>query len=547
MSSWPTDGGTGDAGIELRGQIEPEFGLILTPDALRFLAMLHRRFDQRRRGLLRRREGRQRQLDAGTLPDFNPETAPIRQGNWQVDPIPADLRDRRVEITGPVERRMILHALNSGASAFMADFEDATSPTWGNLVSGQVHLYHAVRRELVDEQPGSAPLRLVERPAVLIVRPRGWHLLEAHLAIDGRPMSGALFDFGLYLFHNARELAARGSGPYFYLAKLEDHREARLWNEVFVRAQRALGIPAGTIKATVLIETVLAAFEMEEILFALREHVVGLNCGRWDYIFSVIKKFRARPEFVLPDRVQVTMESHFLRSYTRLVVQTCHRRGALAIGGMAAQIPIKADAAAHERAMERVRADKRREVGDGHDGTWVAHPALVAPVKEIFDAGMPGPNQLARGLAEFTIGAADLLTIPAGQVTEAGVRLNLVVAVTYLAHWLAGRGCVPINHLMEDAATAEISRAQLWQWLHYAVALDDGQPLTAARYRAIRLTELKRLRRATGEERWRTGHYDLAAGILGRLVRPKAFAPFMTVLAYDALLKLESHSDAGIP
>jgi malate synthase len=547
MSSWPTDGGTGDAGIELRGQIEPEFGLILTPDALRFLAMLHRRFDQRRRGLLRRREGRQRKLDAGTLPDFNPETAPIRQGNWQVDPIPADLRDRRVEITGPVERRMILHALNSGASAFMADFEDATSPTWGNLVSGQVHLYHAVRRELVDEQPGSAPLRLVERPAVLIVRPRGWHLLEAHLAIDGRPMSGALFDFGLYLFHNARELAARGSGPYFYLAKLEDHREARLWNEVFVRAQRALGIPAGTIKATVLIETVLAAFEMEEILFALREHVVGLNCGRWDYIFSVIKKFRARPEFVLPDRVQVTMESHFLRSYTRLVVQTCHRRGALAIGGMAAQIPIKADAAAHERAMERVRADKRREVGDGHDGTWVAHPALVAPVKEIFDAGMPGPNQLARGLAEFTIGAADLLTIPAGQVTEAGVRLNLVVAVTYLAHWLAGRGCVPINHLMEDAATAEISRAQLWQWLHYAVALDDGQPLTAARYRAIRLTELKRLRRATGEERWRTGHYDLAAGILGRLVRPKAFAPFMTVLAYDALLKLESHSDAGIP
>ncbi|HKV76127.1 MAG TPA: malate synthase A [Gemmatimonadales bacterium] len=547
MARSPSDGGTGDAGIVLLGPLEPGFDLIITPDALRFLAMLHRRHDQRRRGLLRRREGRQRQLDAGAFPDFNPDTAPIRAGSWRVEPLPDELLDRRVEITGPVERRMILHALNSGASAFMADFEDATSPTWVNLVSGQVHLYHAVRRTLEDRQSGAPPLTLAEKPAVLLVRPRGWHLPEAHLEIDGRPISGALFDFGLFLFHNARELVRRGSGPYFYLPKLEDHREARLWNEVFIRAQRALKLPVGTIKATVLIETVLAAFEMDEILFALREHAAGLNCGRWDYIFSVIKKFRRHPRFVLPDRAQVTMERHFLRSYTRLVVQTCHRRGALAIGGMAAQIPIKADPAAHELAMERVRADKRREVGDGHDGTWVAHPALVAPVREIFDAAMPGPNQIDRRLEEVTITAADLLTMPEGQVTEAGVRSNLSVAVTYLANWLGGRGCVPLHNLMEDAATAEIARAQVWQWVHFGAPLEDGRPLNASRLRSLRRSELKALRKSVGEARWESGHYDRAVAILDRLIRARTFPPFMTLPAYDELLNLETSDTPVLP
>jgi malate synthase len=543
MASSPTDGGTGDAGIVLRGPILPGFDVILTPDALRFLATLHRRFDQRRRGLLRRRETRQRLLDQHIAPDFNPETAPIREGSWTVEPIPPDLLDRRVEITGPVERRMILHALNSGAQAFMADFEDATSPTWANLVAGQVHLHQAVRRTLEDRGPDGTLLTLAPEPAVLIVRPRGWHLSESHLEIDGRPMSGALFDFGLYFFHNARELMVRGSGPYFYLPKLEDHREARLWNEVFVRAQRTLKIPSGTIKATVLIETVLAAFEMDEILFALREHAAGLNCGRWDYIFSVIKKFRSWPDFILPDRAQVTMETHFLRSYTRLVVQTCHLRGALAIGGMAAQIPIKSDPEAHARAVERVLADKRREVGDGHDGTWVAHPALVAPVQEVFDAAMPGPNQMTRELEAYRISAADLLTVPGGQVTEGGIRLNIGVAVTYLANWLGGRGCVPINNLMEDAATAEISRAQLWQWLRYGVTLEDGLPLTVERYRVLRKAELDRLRQPMGKARWESGHYARAAKLLERLVRLKAFTRFMTIPAYEELLKLEQLSE----
>jgi malate synthase len=546
MASSPTDGGTGDAGIVLRGPILPGFEVVLTPDALRFLATLHRRFDQRRRGLLRRRESRQRLLDEHVPPDFNPETAPIREGEWTVGAIPADLLDRRVEITGPVERRMILHALNSGASAFMADFEDATSPTWANLVGGQVHLQQAVRRTLEDRAPDGTVLTLAPKPAVLIVRPRGWHLPEWHLEIDGRTMSGALFDFGLYFFHNARELMARGSGPYFYLAKLEDHREARLWNEVFVRAERTLKIPSGTIKATVLVETILAAFEMDEILFALREHAVGLNCGRWDYIFSVIKKLRSWPEFVLPDRAQVTMETHFLRSYTRLVVQSCHRRGALAIGGMAAQIPIKADPEAHARALERVIADKRREVGDGHDGTWVAHPALVAPVREVFDAAMPGPNQLSRRLEEHRISAKDLLTVPGGQITESGIRLNVAVAVTYLANWFAGRGCVPINNLMEDAATAEISRAQLWQWLHYAVVLEDGLPLTVDRYRALRAAEVDRLRQSVGKARWESGHYARAAKLLDRLVRLKVFTRFMTLPAYEQLLTLELQSEGTV-
>lgn len=509
---------------------------VLTPEALAFVADLERRFRPERARLLARRAERQARLDAGELPDFLPETAAVREGDWRVAPVPADLQDRRTEITGPVDRKMVVNALNSGASCFMADFEDATTPTWANQVLGQRNLADAIRRRIdfTDEATGKA-YRLNGRTAVLLVRPRGWHLPERHVLVDGEPMSGSLFDFGLFFFHNAKELLARGTGPYFYLPKLESHLEARLWNDVFLHAQRVLGVPSGTIKATVLIETILATFELDEILFELKEHSAGLNCGRWDYIFSYIKKLRAHPDRLLPDRAQVTMTAPFMRAYSRLVIRACHRRGAHAMGGMAAQIPIKGDPARNDEAMARVRADKEREATDGHDGTWVAHPALVPIAKEVFDRLMPGPNQVASGKqADFVATAADLLASPPGDVTEAGLRLNCNVGIGYVEAWLRGLGCVPLNYLMEDAATAEISRAQVWQWLKYGATLSDGRPVDRALVRRVVDEELARA--GSG------GRYQDAADLFLRLVEADDFAEFLTLPAYDRVVAEEARA-----
>ncbi|PYO76612.1 MAG: malate synthase A, partial [Gemmatimonadetes bacterium] len=447
---------------------------ILSSRALDFLAALARRFEPERRRLLERRVARQKELDAGRLPDFLPGTRDIREREWTVAPIRPDLTDRRVEITGPVERKMMINALNSGADVFMADFEDANAPTWENNVRGQQNVRDAVAGTISYTSPEGKRYTVDPKTATLVVRPRGWHLIEKHLLVDGQPIAASLFDFGLAFYHTAAALIARGSGPYYYLPKLESHLEARLWNEVFNFAQDTLGIPRGTIRATVLIETILAVFETDEILWELRDHSAGLNCGRWDYIFSYIKKLRRRPERVLPDRAQVTMEQPFLRSYAELVIRTCHRRGIHALGGMAAQIPIKRDAALNARALEKVRQDKLREVQQGHDGTWVAHPALVPVARAVFDAHMAGKNQIARRRDDVRIAAADLLATPAGEITVEGLETNLSVALQYLAGWLGGMGCVPINDLMEDAATAEISRAQVWQWVRHGARLRDG-------------------------------------------------------------------------
>ena len=429
---------------------------------------------------------------------------------------------------------MIVNALNCGASVYMADFEDATTPTWANLIEGHINLRDAIRRKIDFTDPDSRKrYRLGDKVATLLVRPRGWHLPEAHLAIDGQPMSGALFDFGLYVFHNAKELIARGTGPYFYLPKLESHLEARLWNDIFLFAQERLGIPRGTIKATVLIETILAAFEMDEILYELREHSAGLNCGRWDYIFSIIKKFRRRPEFVMPDRDQVTMTAHCMRSYSLLAIKTCHRRGAHAIGGMAAQIPIRDDRQANEQALGKVRTDKEREAADGHDGTWVAHPGLVPIAKEVFDQLMPGVNQIARRREDVAVTAADLLTVPEGTITERGLRHNLNVGVLYLEAWLRGSGCVPIYNLMEDAATAEISRAQVWQWRHHKARIEGGPVIDAALVERLLEEELTRIRDTVGEERYGTGRYSDAAALLRELVLAEEFTEFLTLPAYE--------------
>jgi malate synthase len=531
--------------VTIRGPLGPGYDAVLTPDALSFVADLARRFEPRRAELLARRQEVQRRLDTGAMPDFLSETADVRSGGWRVAPVPEALSDRRVEITGPVDRKMIINALNSGAQMFMADFEDATSPTWANVVSGQVNLRDAVEGTISYTAPDGRVYRLGERRATLLVRPRGWHLPERHVLVDGAPVSASLFDFGLFFFHNARELAARGDGPFFYLPKLESHLEARLWNDVFVAAQEAVNLPRGTIKATVLIETIVAAFEMDEILYELRDHSAGLNCGRWDYIFSVIKKFRTRPEFLLPDRALVTMDRGFLRAYTQLVVKTCHRRGAHAIGGMAAQLPIKGDEAANARALEKVSADKMREARDGHDGTWVAHPALVAPVQAIFDAVMRGPNQLDRQRDDVHVVAADLLCMPAGPVTRPGLRLNVEVGITYLEAWLGAAGAVPIHHLMEDAATAEISRSQVWQWIRHGAVLEDGTPVTAALYREVRDEALAALRATLGEERWLGGHHERAAGILDRLITSPELEDFLTLPAYEVLLELEGANCAN--
>jgi len=523
-------------GVRVTGPMTSEFATVLTPEALSFVAALHRRFGRERLELLARRLDRQKEFDAGRLPGFLPESKEIREGDWRIGPIPDDLRDRRVEITGPVDRKMVINALNSGASVFMADFEDSHSPTWEGTVQGQINLRDAVTGDIRFTNPDGREYRLNERTAVLMVRPRGWHLNEKHVLIDDQPVSGGIFDFGLYLFHNARRLIDKGTGPYFYLPKLESHLEARLWNEVFVAAQEALGIPRGTIRATVLIETIPAAFEMNEILYELREHSAGLNCGRWDYIFSMIKRLRRHPGFIFPDRAKVTMTVHCMHSYSLLAIQTCHRRGAHAIGGMAAQIPIKSDPAANDEALDRVRADKEREARDGHDGTWVAHPGLVPVAKAEFDRHMPGANQIDRARDDLTISAADLLTVPEGTITEEGLRTNVRVGVQYLEAWLRGNGCVPLYNLMEDAATAEISRAQVWQWIHHPEGvLEDGRKVTLDLFHRILQEEMTALRREFGEARFRLGKYLQASQLFDEIISADELDEFLTLRAYEQI------------
>ena len=520
--------------IEVTTLDVPGAAEILTDDALAFVAELHRRFNRERVALLQAREDRQKELDAGVLPDFPIATADVRAADWRVAPAPADLDDRRVEITGPAEPKMMINALNSGARVFMADLEDALSPTWANVVGGQAALKRAVRRELEFESPEGKRYRLNERLATLLVRPRGWHLVERHVLVDGTPISASLFDFGLYFFHNAAELLARSTGPYFYLPKLESRLEARLWNEVFLHAQEALGVPRGSIRATVLIETILAAFEMDEILYELREHAAGLNAGRWDYLFSCIKKFRGPNATPLPERGQLTMTQPFMRAYTELLVRTCHRRGAHAIGGMAAFIPSRRDADVNATAMARVREDKERESGDGFDGTWVAHPDLVPLATEIFDGVLASaPHQKDRLREDVAVTAVQLrdLRAPGGSVTEAGYRLNVSVALQYLDSWLSGNGAAAINNLMEDAATAEISRSQLWQWRTSRTRLDDGREASEELYRQVRDEELARLGGAAGG----AGRLADAADLLDRLVLGDDFAEFLTLRAYSLL------------
>jgi len=525
---------TGLRGVRVHAPHLPGSESILTPAALEFVAALAHRFAPRRDDLLARRRERQGRLDQGEKPCFLAETEGVRGRRWKVAPPPRDLLDRRVEITGPVERKMIINALNSGAKVFMADFEDSNAPTWENVIDGQINLRDAVRREIEYTAPGGKRYALGESTATLMVRPRGWHLDEKHVTVDGRPVPAALFDFGLYFFHNAQELIERGTGPYFYLPKLESHLEARLWNDVFLFAQSALGILRGTIRATVLIETILAAFEMDEILYELKEHSAGLNCGRWDYIFSFIKKFRNDPRCLLPDRASVWMTAHFLRSYSRLLIRTCHRRGAHAMGGMAAQIPIRHDERANAEAIAKVVADKEREVKDGHDGTWVAHPGLVPVAGEVFDRGMPGPNQIARPLEELAIGAEDLLRVPSGRVTRDGLDLNVSVGLRYLEAWLRGSGCVPLRNLMEDAATAEISRAQLWQWIrHGATLAGDGTRVTAALVRERIAGELEAVRAELGEQGYAASRFPLAGKLFEKLTTGTEFAEFLTLPCYD--------------
>jgi malate synthase len=524
-------------GVQVTGRITPEYAEILTPQAVAFVAGLQRAFGGRRNELLARRATRQAEFDAGKLPDFLPETRAVREGSWTCAPVPADIQDRRVEITGPVDRKMIVNALNCGASVFMADFEDANTPRWDNNLQGHVNLRDAIRRRVDFTSPEGKAYRLNEKTAVLFVRPRGWHLPEKHMTVDGQPVSGGLFDFGLYFFHNAKELLARGSGPYFYLPKLESHLEARLWNDVFVMAQDELGVPRGSIKATVLIETILAAYEMDEILYELREHSAGLNAGRWDYIFSCIKKFRSNKDFCLADRALVTMTTHFMKSYAELLIKTCHRRNIHAMGGMAAQIPVKNDEQANAEAFAKVKADKEREANYGHDGTWVAHPALVPVALEAFNRLMPEPNQIAsRKREDVTAGAADLVKFePEQPITEKGLRLNINVAIQYIGAWLAGQGAVPIFNLMEDAATAEISRSQVWQWIRSPKGkLDDGRKVTKEMVAAMIPEEMQKIRDLLGPS-FGDGRYDEAARIFADLVDNDSFVEFLTLPAYEKI------------
>jgi malate synthase len=520
------------SGIQVLDRSPASTAHVLSPGALAFVEMLHRRFNPTREALLARRTDRQRAFDAGELPGFLPETQALRGGDWQVAPAPADLQNRHVEITGPVERKMMINALNSGAQVFMADFEDSLSPSWRNIVEGQQNCVDAVRKNISFTSPEGKSYRLNDTVATLLVRPRGWHLTDKHVTVDSQPVSASLLDFGLYFFHNAAELLRRGSGPYFYLPKMESHLEARLWNEVFVAAEEALAIPRGTVRATVLIETLLAAFEMEEILYELREHASGLNAGRWDYMFSFIKKFRSRRDFVLPDRAQVTMVVPFMRAYTELLVKSCHTHGAHAMGGMAPFIPSRKNPEVNAAALAKVRDDKSREAADGFDGTWVAHPDLVPTASEVFDRVLGvRPHQKDRLRAEVQADARQLVDpeVPGGKITEAGLRLNVSVALQYLNSWLLENGAAAINNLMEDAATAEISRAQLWQWIQTASKLDDGRPITAALYQQTRDEELARLGGARHER------YGVAVALLDALVLGETFEDFLTIPAYAFL------------
>jgi malate synthase len=525
---------------EIRAPVEGRFGEILTPEALNLVAALQREFDGTRRELLARRDERQAELDAGGALDFLPDTREVREGDWRIEPEPDDLQDRRVEITGPTDRKMVINALNSGAKGFMADFEDSNSPTWSNMIGGQVNLVDAVRGTIEFTSEDGKEYRLAEETATLLVRPRGWHLPERHILVAGQPVAGALVDFGLFLFHNARELLERGSGPYFYLPKLESHLEARLWNDVFSAAQDALGIERGTIKATVLIETLPAAFEMDEILHELREHSAGLNAGRWDYIFSAIKRFRTRPEFVLPDRSKVTMTVPFMRAYTELLVKTCHRRGAHAMGGMAAVIPSRTDEEANEKAYAAVRDDKQREAGAGFDGTWVAHPDSVPVATDAFDDVLGDePNQVSRQRDDVEVRAGDLMNIPAteGDITEAGLRSDVNVGIQYISSWLRGNGAAGIYGLMEDAATAEIARGQVWQWIRHGAELDDGRTVTRDLVRELETSELERIRSEIDDDDWfySEGRPDLSRELFERVALADDFVEFLTLPAYERL------------
>jgi malate synthase len=527
------------AGVEIRAAVTPEFSAILSPQALAFVAKLARKFEPRRRELMAARALRQAEFDAGKLPDFLAETKAIRDAGWTVAPAPRDLQDRRVEITGPTDRKMVINALNCGANVFMADFEDSNTPTWNNMIVGQINLRDAVHRTISLVSPEGKRYELNERTATLLVRPRGWHLLENHVHIDGAPVSGAIFDFALYFFHNAKALLARNTGPYFYLPKMESHLEARLWNEIFVTAQRELGVPQGTIKTTALIETVLAAFEMDEILYELRDHCVGLNIGRWDYIFSCIKKFRSNRNFCLADRSQVTMTAPFMRAYALLLIKTCHRRNAFAMGGMAAQIPIKNDRAANDAALEKVRADKIREATDGCDGTWVAHPGLVDIAKEVFDQHMPAPNQVHRQRDDVQVTAGELLDFqPEKPITEAGLRNSISVGIQYIGAWFAGNGCVPVHNLMEDAATAEISRSQIWQWIRSPKGvLEDGRKVTRELIRKLLPEELAKVRTLLGETGWAAGRYEDAARLFEQITLSDDYVEFLTLPGYAWLTR----------
>ena len=510
---------------------------LITKEAAVFMGKLHRRFEGRRRQLLEFRKKRQEAFDRGHLPDFLEETKAIRETDWTVSPVPHDLEDRRVEITGPAsDAKMVINALNSGAKVYMADFEDALTPAFDNLLKGQKNLYEAIRGRLTWTAENGKRYQLNEKRGTLVVRPRGWHLVEKHFLVDDEPISAGLFDFGLYFFLNAKTLLKNGSGPYFYLPKLESHLEARLWNDCFLFSEDELGIPRGTIKATVLIETIPAVFEADEILYELKEHSAGLNCGRWDYIFSVIKKFRCNERFIFPDRSQVTMEAPFMRAYTNYIVKTCHHRGIHAIGGMAAQIPVKNDPEANHVALEKVYKDKKREVLDGFDGSWVAHPGLVEGVMKVFDEHMPNANQIERQRDDLKVSAADLLSVPEGTITEEGLRLNITVAIQYMEAWLSGRGAVPLYHLMEDAATAEISRAQVWQWIHHpAGVLEDGRKVTLALELELMEEECQKIKNDLGADRFETGKFSEAIGLFKTLIEKDEFTEFFTLPGYDLL------------
>src|SRR6267143_1338099 len=521
--------------VEFKAPVTTEYKRVLTQDAMEFVARLEKEFGERRRDLLHRRWERQVEIIAGRMPQFLPGTKSIRNGEWTVAPIPKDLRDRRVEITGPTDRKTVINALNSGANVYMADFEDANSPTWENMVKGQINLCDAVDRTVKFISVEGKEYRLGETTATLMVRPRGWHMVEKHVLVDGHPISASIFDFGIFLYHNARNRLERGSGPYFYLPKLESHLEARLWNDIFLMAQDELGIPRGSIRATVLIENILAAFEMDEILHELSDHAGGLNCGRWDYIFSIIKKFRHYPEFMLPDRSRLGMANRFLHSFSLLLIKTCHRRAIHAIGGMAAQIPVKGDAEANEEALVKIRADKVREARDGHDGTWVAHPALVSLARDVFNEYMPEANQIRRMRYDVEIEPADLLSMPKAVVTEQGLRANIRSALLYFESWFRGIGCVPVNNLVEDTATAEISRAQIWQWLHHQHHFFENGKITIEVYRRLLAEEFAAIQTASGLREGQRKTFTLARELLNRLTTEKLFPEFFTLLAYDEL------------